>query len=513
MPVFSLTSRRRATLAALAERVLEAPDLTGLTRLLTVDLRQALAAESASLLLWDRRLESFESLELDESSRLRRQRPAGASPASPRTRFLLSEGQLVETSPDAANEMLVPLLARSGLAGMLVLGPVEQRRRPVTRRRRAARLARSPRRAALAFENLAYQKELIETERLAALGTMAGMLVHDFRGPMTLIRGWAETLVEGERRARRRSQTRAQAIVDAVDRLERMTGETLDFVRGAEKLVLRSVPLGVLVAELAAGIEAELPGLTVERDFDLPGGRRGPVDVDKIRRAVSNIAANARDAMGGSGRLALSARVEPLAGPDGPREHLVLVLADEGPGIAPEHPRARLRALRDPRQEARHRPGPRRGAALRGGPRRPPRARGRRRPRAARGALPDLAPARRSRRAATLESRHGWRARDGRAGARARALASPPASSHDAARELELSGLETYWIVDSPRQGQNYIAPVVRFRLKNVSAEPLALGPGPREVPRGRPGGGVGLDPGAGEHLEPARSSPARTRS
>jgi hypothetical protein len=44
---------------------------------------------------------------------------------------------------------------------------------------------------------------------------------------------------------------------------------------------------------------------------------------------------------------------------------------------------------------------------------------------------------------------------------------------HDPARELELSGLETYWIVDSPSQGQNYIAPVVRFRLKNLSADPL----------------------------------------
>ena len=44
---------------------------------------------------------------------------------------------------------------------------------------------------------------------------------------------------------------------------------------------------------------------------------------------------------------------------------------------------------------------------------------------------------------------------------------------HDPARELELFGLETYWIVDSPRQGQNFVAPVVRFRLKNVSREPL----------------------------------------
>jgi signal transduction histidine kinase len=114
-----------------------------------------------------------------------------------------------------------------------------------------------------------------------------------------------------------------------------MTGETLDFARGAERLVLRQVPLGVLVAELAAGIEQELPGLAVERDVQLPGGRRGAVDVDKLRRAVSNIAANARDAMGGSGRLRLSARIEMLAGPDGPREHLVLLLADEGPGVAP----------------------------------------------------------------------------------------------------------------------------------------------------------------------------------
>jgi len=333
VPVFSLTSRRRATLAALAERVLEAPDLSGLTRLLTVELRQALSAESASLLLWDRRLESFESLALDEAGRLHRLRPPGGSPKSPRTRFLVSEGQLVETSPDAANEVLVPLLARSGLAGMLVLGPVERRRRPITDAD-ARLVSLIAARAALAFENLAYQKELIETERLAALGTMAGMLVHDFRGPMTLIRGWAETLVEGDLQPAEVA-TRAQAIVDAVDRLERMTGETLDFARGAEKLVLRAVPLGVLVAELAAGIEQELPGLTLERDFDLPGGRCGPVDVDKIRRAVSNIAANARDAMGGSGRLRLQARIESLTGTDGARDHLVLVLTDDGPGVAP----------------------------------------------------------------------------------------------------------------------------------------------------------------------------------
>jgi signal transduction histidine kinase len=333
MPPFRFTSSR-TVLGRLAERVLEAPDLPSLTRLLTQDLPRALQARDGTLLIWDRRFESFEGLAIGEGGRLRAFAPEVAGPAGPKTRWLLSEGQLLETAPGAQEGMLVPLLARSGLAGMLVLGPSPRRKKPVsgTEARLVSLIAA---RSALAVENHAYQKELIASERLAALGTMAGMLVHDFRGPMTLIRGWAETLLEGDVPPAE-AAARARLIVEAVDRLERMTSETLDFARGAQSLVLRSVPLGILLAELAAGIEAELPGLAVLRDFDLDGGRRGTLDVDKIRRAVSNVAANARDAMGGRGRLRFSARVEPLGTADGPAEHLVLVLADEGPGVSPE---------------------------------------------------------------------------------------------------------------------------------------------------------------------------------
>ena len=335
MRVFSsLRSRRRSALGEIAERVLEAPDLPSLTRLLTVDLPRALGARSATLLLWDRKLESFEGIALAEDGRLFTFAPEATGPGGPRTRWLVSDGHLLETSPEARQGMLVPLLARSGLAGMLVLDEAPGRARPATDSE-ARLVSLIAARAALAVENHAYQKELIASERLAALGTMAGMLAHDFRGPMTLIRGWAETLLEGDAPPDE-AAARARAIVDAVDRLERMTTETLDFARGAERLVLRPVPLGILLAELAAGIEAELPGLSVERDFDVPGGLRSPLDVDKIRRAVTNVAANARDAMGGSGRLFFSARVEPAPPRADHAEHLVLVLADDGPGVPPE---------------------------------------------------------------------------------------------------------------------------------------------------------------------------------
>ena len=45
--------------------------------------------------------------------------------------------------------------------------------------------------------------------------------------------------------------------------------------------------------------------------------------------------------------------------------------------------------------------------------------------------------------------------------------------SHDPAKELEVVDVQTYWIVDSPRGEENYIAPAVRFRLRNRGPEPL----------------------------------------
>jgi hypothetical protein len=52
-------------------------------------------------------------------------------------------------------------------------------------------------------------------------------------------------------------------------------------------------------------------------------------------------------------------------------------------------------------------------------------------------------------------------------------LAGTACWGHDPAKELSVSGIETYWIVDSPQQGQNFVAPAVRFRLKNVGPETL----------------------------------------
>lgn len=53
-------------------------------------------------------------------------------------------------------------------------------------------------------------------------------------------------------------------------------------------------------------------------------------------------------------------------------------------------------------------------------------------------------------------------------------LAGLSCARHDPAALLEVVEVETYWIVDSPRAGQNFIAPAVRFQLRNKSSVQLS---------------------------------------
>jgi signal transduction histidine kinase len=323
--------------------MLEAATLEALARLLTEALPHALGIDSAALLLWNRKLDNFEALTPGETH-LSALRPDSPAPI-PESGFLLSEGTLLPTRGGRGEGVLIPLMARSGVVGMLVLGARAGRRRAPFRPTEVRLLSVLANRAALALENHLYQRELISSERMAALGAMAGMLAHDFRNPMTVVRGHAEMLLmDGLRLETVRAQ--AELIVRMVDRLDRMTAEILDFARAGGRVVLRRLPLRRFFGELADDLEKELPGVSVVRTLDLPEDAAGALDEDKIRRAVGNLTSNARDVMGGRGVVHLTVRLVPAAAnqPVGGRsaaedagpERLLIEVADEGPGVPPE---------------------------------------------------------------------------------------------------------------------------------------------------------------------------------
>ena len=306
------------------DQVLEAAGPEALARLLTSGLPAALGVRKASLLLWDRKLNTFHTL-LPGETRLTALRP-GEAQAPPAAGFLLADGVLLETPGGDRRTVLVPLMARSGLVGMLSLDAPSGRRRVPLRTPDIRALGVLAARAALTLENHLYQQELVASERLAALGALAGMLAHDLRNPLTVIRGNADLLLRPD--LPKDVHVKAGVIVRMADRLDRMTGETLDFARAGGVLARRPLDLAGWLEELAAGLEQDLPGLAVVRDIHIPAGFGASLDADKLLRAVTNIAANARDAMGGQGRIHLG------AWHDG--ERLTVHLSDEGPGIPAE---------------------------------------------------------------------------------------------------------------------------------------------------------------------------------
>src|SRR4029077_11218087 len=126
-------------------------------------------------------------------------------------------------------------------------------------------------------------------------------------------------------------RSRSELIMQMVDRLERMTAETLDFARGGGRLARRPVALPDLLEEWATELTQELPGLEILRELRVPPQTHGSIDPDKVRRAIANVAANAVDAMGGHGRIHMIAHLveEPQPGREEDALRLVLVLRDE----------------------------------------------------------------------------------------------------------------------------------------------------------------------------------------
>ncbi len=322
---------RTPALRRLADALLESTSLEAMARLLTEDLPRALAVARATVLLWNRRLDSFQALTPGDGS-LSAVRP-GKPVAAPEAGFLLSDGVLLPTPGGVGEGVLVPLMARSGLVGMLVLGARAGRRRVPFRPTEARLLSVLAARAAIAVENLLYQRELIASERMAVLGTMAGMLAHDFRNPMTVIRGYAELLLDDDL-PRETAKAHVETVIRMIDRLDRMTAETLDFARAGGVVVRRTVALRATLEEIVSDLARELPGLALEPRLDLAPAAVGSLDTDKLRRVLGNLAGNARDAMKGRGRLGILARLVPGTAPGAQR--LLIEVADDGPGVPPE---------------------------------------------------------------------------------------------------------------------------------------------------------------------------------
>ena len=142
----------------------------------------------------------------------------------------------------------------------------------------------------------AAQQELVNRERLSAIGRMASSIIHDLKIPMTNIRSAAALLGRENLSSGMRSEF-SSVITHEIDRQVDMTREILDFSRGEMRLKRSSFPLGDLLEEVVKFLENDFhnSGITLMREWSDLGVFEG--DRERLRRVLLNLLGNARDAM------------------------------------------------------------------------------------------------------------------------------------------------------------------------------------------------------------------------
>jgi len=179
------------------------------------------------------------------------------------------------------------------------------------------------------------RSELVNAERLAAIGKMAAHVTHEIRNPLSSI-GLNLELLE-EEVALSDDKEAAQlvtAIKAEVERLSRIAEQYLSISRRPRPRLERE-RVEDLVRELIAFLRLELErgGVVsrIEVDDDLPEAR---LDESQFRQALLNLVRNAREAMAKGGELVVSIR----NGQDG---GIDLAIDDNGSGV-PEEMRASI---------------------------------------------------------------------------------------------------------------------------------------------------------------------------
>ena len=138
--------------------------------------------------------------------------------------------------------------------------------------------------------------DLVEAERLASVGRMAGHLAHEIRNPLATIGGFANSIAEaldsGDKA--RRSAT---VIYNEVMRLEATLDKALDFTRPV-KPDPAPADLNGLIRETVGQFAAELGEGDVEVQFDLDG-ELPPANIDAplVKQVIINLLKNAMAAV------------------------------------------------------------------------------------------------------------------------------------------------------------------------------------------------------------------------
>jgi two-component system cell cycle sensor histidine kinase/response regulator CckA len=177
------------------------------------------------------------------------------------------------------------------------------------------------------------ESQLLQSQKLEALGQLAGGVAHDFNNVLAAISGYAD-LLHDDLAADDPRRREVAEILKAADRATSITRQLLAFSRHQVPASAR-LDLVEMVHELSRMLRALLPATIALRVSPERGSP--PIDVladrGQLEQVVTNLAVNARDAMPDGGTL--SVEVRPGTAPEAAHS-VVLEVRDTGIGMSPD---------------------------------------------------------------------------------------------------------------------------------------------------------------------------------
>ncbi|RJQ16662.1 MAG: sensor histidine kinase [Nitrospiraceae bacterium] len=175
------------------------------------------------------------------------------------------------------------------------------------------------------------QGQLIQVEKLSAIGRLTADVAHEIRNPLTSIGGFARRLNK-KLLGGSKEKKYAEIVVAEVDRLERILRDVLTFSKEAKYDIQYQEIDGTITESIGAFADiCSDQGIKIVETLDsaLPGIL---IDKEQVRLAVNNLISNAIDVMPKGGTLTIQTYLKDMYDVS----FVAIEVSDTGPGMPDE---------------------------------------------------------------------------------------------------------------------------------------------------------------------------------